>query len=190
MKITAVSYDALALDTVVPFPIPLVRFSRDPSGFEYWWKLLLFTFELPSPYAVARPPQFAITDALHRYVDAACEFASSSCLAYQAQVQVDVRNEEDGGQTETVTFDLPPGELVRGFLALFRQFYSNDELASFAKVRAQMMHASKGAEDHGAKQRVAGLKVWGEGSCSAAPRGRRTIRGSLRSRRWQAKRTY
>lgn len=162
MKITAVSYDALALDTVVPFPLPLVRFSRNPDGFDYWWKLLFFTFELPSPYEMARPPQFAITDALHRYVDAACELASSSCLAYQAQVQVDVRNEKDAGQTETVTFDLPPGELVRGFLALFRQFYSSDELASFAKIRAHLMAASKSADDQGAEQRVARLKAWGK----------------------------
>src|SRR5439155_1314162 len=114
-----------------------------------------------SPYDVPPPPHFKGSDALNRYCDAACDLASSACLAYGSRVQVDVRNEE-AGQVEMVSFDLPSAELVRGFLALFRQFYSSDELASFAKVRAALIDASKLATDPAADRRLADMKKWGK----------------------------
>lgn len=84
------SYESLAMDTVVPYPLPLVKFAPDSASFEYWWRLLYYAFRLPSPYELSPPADPQPTDPLHRYCDAAKELASSDCLAYGASVNVEV----------------------------------------------------------------------------------------------------
>ena len=162
VKLHGVSYESLALSTAVPYPLPLVRFGRESRGFDYWWRLLYYTFELPSPYDFPPPPDLERTAALDRYCDAARDLASSACLAYESQVSVEVHRDYEGRQVEMVSFDLPQSELVRGFLALFRQFYSDGELASFGKTRDALMIASKEASDAAADRRLAILKEWGK----------------------------
>lgn len=162
VKLHGVSYESLALSTAVPYPLPLVWFGRESRGFDYWWRLLYYTFELPSPYDFPPPPDLERTAALDRYCDATRDLASSDCLAYESQVSVGVHRDAEGHQVETVSFDFPPSELVRGFLALFRQFYSDNELASFSKVRDALTTRSKRASDAAADRRLAILKEWGK----------------------------
>jgi hypothetical protein len=162
VTIRAASYESLALGFVVPYPLPLVKFGQDRNAFHYWWRLLYFTFELPSPYDFPPPLNLAQTEALHRYCDAARDMAGSACLAHASSVSIEVRRDDEGRQVEMVFFDFPPSEVVRGFVALFRQFYSDSELASFGKVRNELMISSKDASDADASRRLAELKAWGK----------------------------
>lgn len=159
---TGASYESLALATVLPYPPPLVKFSSDPGPFEFWWKFLYYVFRLPSPYKFPAPPDLVLTDTLSRYCNAAKDLASSACLAYGASVNVQVERGANGLQVESVTSDFPSAELIRGFLTLFRQFYSNAEAASFTKVKSILMGAAKRASDTHAERRLTDLKAWGK----------------------------
>jgi hypothetical protein len=123
---------------------------------------LYYVFQFPSPYEFPAPPAPGSVDVLNRYCDAAKELASSACLAYGASVEVRVERGPDGLQVESVTPDFPSAELIRGFLALFRQFYANDETASFTKVKSILMVAAKEARDAEAETRMTTLKIWGK----------------------------
>ena len=128
MTIRAVSYESLALGTVVPYPLPFARFGNE-RAFSYWWRLLYFALELPSPHYFPSPPGLVDAEFLHRYCDAAREMAGSACLAHPSSVSIEAHRDDDGRWVEMVSSDFPPSEVVRGFIALFRQFYSDGELA-------------------------------------------------------------
>lgn len=157
------SYESLALATPVPYPHPLAQFAVDPRTFEFWWRLLYFALRLPSPYEIPRITGLAPIETLHRYCDAATELASSACLAHGSSVNVRVARADDGSHKEFVESSFPPGELIRGFLVLFRQFYANEEAASFTKVKSILMMGAKGATDANAEHRLNMLKAWGKG---------------------------
>ena len=159
--IRASSYESLALGTVVPYSLPFAKFG-DEKAFSYWWRLLYFAFELPSPYDFPAPPGLLDAEFLHRYCDAAREMASSACLAYPSSVSVEAHRDNDGHWVEMVSSDFPSSEVVRGFIALFRQFYSDGELASFAKVRNALIISATEASDSDASRRMAELRTWGK----------------------------
>lgn len=161
MRISGKSYDSLAVERPVPFPLPLARHARTRKGFEYWWRLLNYTFELPSPFDFPAFPEVGIDEALDRYCTAAIDLASSECLAYDSHVSVQLERRDGDTYEERISFDFPSKELVRGFLALFRQFYSKDELASFAKVRDKLVVKAKSQTDDDAARRLDELKAWG-----------------------------
>lgn len=160
VTLRAVSYESLALSTVVPYPLPLAKFG-DESAFSYWWRLLYFAFELSSPFDFPPPVGFVDGDFLHRYCDAAREMAGSACLAHPSRVSIEAHRDEAGTWVEMVSSDFPSSEVVRGFIALFRQFYSSGELASFAKVRNALVISAKEASDIDASRRFGELKAWG-----------------------------
>lgn len=60
-----------------------------------------------------------------------------------------------------MTSEFPPTEVIRGFLVLFRQFYSPDEPASFTKVKSIIMRGAKEATDTAVDARLSTLKAWG-----------------------------
>lgn len=162
MRIRSVSYDALALEEPLPFALPLVYHAREPDVSEYWWRLLNFAFRLPDPYAFPQPDPLLEAESLHRYCDAAIDLAASQCLAHPSTMSVDVKTNERGELEESVTFDFPSAELVRGFVALFRQFYAPDEAASFAKARNLVAIAARESDDSEAARRKAELGAWGK----------------------------
>jgi hypothetical protein len=159
--LSAKSYESLAMDpTVVPYAPPLARFSPEPEPFQFWWKGLYYTFGLESPYDFEPMSPFSSTEALEHYCDAARELASSVALVYGSEVSVRVRRGDDGTITELITPRFPPAELVRGWLVLFRQFYSTKELASFQKCHGAIISVAKNATDPAGPHRLEVLKSW------------------------------
>jgi hypothetical protein len=161
ITVMGVSYESLALAQPTPYALPLAKFSPDPKAFDFWWRLLYYTFGLPSPYEFPPVPDLRDSEVLARYFSAAKEMASSACLVYEARVDVHVERDDAEGAVETVGSEFPPTELIRGFLALFRQFYTPDELASYSKTRAILMKAAREASDADAATRLSMLTTWG-----------------------------
>ncbi|MFF0226679.1 hypothetical protein [Streptomyces sp. NPDC004629] len=56
-------------------------------------------------------------------------------LSSDAGIKLSVKRAEDGSQKQTLTAKFPPREAIRGTTVLFRQLYSNEERASYTKVR-------------------------------------------------------
>lgn len=94
-------------------------------------------------------------ETLDRYVDAAEELAESEVLNGEHKVTVGMDEDE-----ESVEAAFPKGENLRGFSVLFRQFYSDDETASFDSVRKIVGKVAAKMEDEQEKRRLTKLKVW------------------------------
>jgi hypothetical protein len=147
IPIRAVSIETLAADHPIGFPPPFAEHSDDPEAFEANWHLIQFVFNLPDPRAFP-PFSEAIPEdllaVLRRYVSAAAELAESAFLAHPTGVTVTVLN---NGLEEQIEKSFPPGENVRGFSVLFRQFYANDEAASCKAVHNVLWRLNKQAAD-------------------------------------------
>jgi hypothetical protein len=170
IPIRAVSFEALAADHPTGFPSPLAEYSANPSAFEFNWHLIQFVFDLPDPRAFppfARVVPESSLAVLRRYSDAARELAESAFLAHPTGVTVNVL---DGGSDEQIEKQFPPRENVRGFSVLFRQFYSDDEAASFKAVQGVLRRLNNEAADEAMNARNVQLSAWG--------RAARKLRGS------------
>jgi hypothetical protein len=102
------------------------------KAFEVWWRNLQYAFSLPPPQTF--PPFGSLAEdelrVLRRYQAKAQELARSTAL--NVDVGYSLRFTQTGGYE--VDTDFPSDEAVRGFASLFRQFYSNEERASFHRA--------------------------------------------------------
>jgi hypothetical protein len=161
IQIRARSIETLAADHPIGFPPPLSEHSENPGAFEATWHLIQFVFGLPDPRAFpplseAIPPE-ALT-VLRRYTYAAVELAESAFLAHPTGVTVNVL---DDGVEEQIEKSFPQRENVRGFSVLFRQFYSDEEAASFKKVQSTLGRFNQQAADSSVDIRSDYLRSWG-----------------------------
>lgn len=160
ISVKGVSYESLALDVSVPYPLPLVKFARDKASMDYWWRLLNFGLRLPSPYGFPELAALPDRNVLDRYCDEAKDLAASSCLAYPANLSITINRLANGEQQEVINADFPDVESVRGLLVLFRQFYAPEEPASFVKVKSSLMRAAKNSPP-AEESHLNILKSWG-----------------------------
>jgi hypothetical protein len=163
IRVVARSFESLATDsTTLRFPAPLAERAANPAGFEFWWKMLEFVFELPDP---ARFPKLGMTPgggdlaALRRYVTAAEEMAESDLLNAEDAFTVHVA--DGGAGIEHVDTTFTSNEVTRGFTTLFRQFDSGNEPASFLQAQRILREADLAAPDVRSSERLAQLKLWG-----------------------------
>jgi hypothetical protein len=161
IQIRARSIETLAADHPIGFPPPLAEHSANPGAFEATWHLIQFVFDLPDPGAFPRlseaVPPGALT-VLRRYTHAAAELAESAFLAHPTGVTVNVLGE---GLEEQIERSFPPRENVRGFSVLFRQFYSDEEAASFKKVQSMLGRFNQQTADSSVDDRRDYLRSWG-----------------------------
>jgi hypothetical protein len=66
----------------------------------------------------------------------------------------------DDSKSESIVERRSPPDVVAGFAAIFRQFYANQEEASFSVVKGMAFQAAKAATDASAKSRLDELKIW------------------------------
>ena len=161
IQIRARSIETLAADHPIGFPPPFSAHSESPGAFEATWHLIQFVFGLPDPRAFpplseAAPPEALAV--LRRYTYAAAELAESAFLAHPTGVTVNVL---DDGVEEQIERSFPPRENVRGFSVLFRQFYSDEEAASFKKVQSTLGLLNQQAADSSVDIRRDFLRSWG-----------------------------
>ena len=161
IQLRARSIETLAADHPIGFPSPLAEHSANPEAFEFNWHLIQFVFGLPDPRGF--PPLTAAVPAdtltvLRRYTSAAAELAESAFLVHPSGVTVNVLN---GGLEEQIGRSFPPRENVRGFSVLFRQFYSDEEAASFKKAQSKLGQLNQQTGDSSVDLRRDYLRSWG-----------------------------
>lgn len=162
ITVQGLSHEAQTLSRQLPFDPPYVDIAPNPEGFHYWWRLMDFVFELPSPREFPKLPELPSPEdleKLHRYIDIAPEIATSTLMNHSSEVRISVTN-NGGQQVETVKKEFASSEVTRGFAVLFRQYYSNDESASFKKVHNILCKLSVKASDGKSDHRIAVLNQW------------------------------
>jgi hypothetical protein len=129
MHLTAHSYETLAADHPLAFPVPFGQFQR-AQGFEQNWHYIHYVFDLPDPRTF--PPLPHVLEAediaiLRRYRDAARGPAEGSFLRHPIELSISF----DQHSATPTTTNFPQAENIRGFSVLFRQIYEPNEPASF-----------------------------------------------------------
>ena len=160
IPIQAVSFESLAADYPIGFPPPLAEHSANPEAFDFNWHLIQFVFNLPDPRSfppMARPIPEDAAMVLRRYRDVAIDLAESAFLAHPTKVTVSMLGDDLDEQVEK---SFPPKENIRGFSVLFRQFYSNEEAASFNGVQGTLRRLNNGVADDAVSMRNEQLTAW------------------------------
>jgi len=158
VQISANSFESLAADHPLTFPVP---FGSLPGNalFENTWHLIQFAFELPDPQTFpALGPMLSPDERrrLGRYVAKTYEMAESPFLRYPMRISFRFTSDS----IEPTLTDIPPAENIRGFTALFRQFYSNEEPASFNKVQWAITQANERTLDGKSHERREQIQRW------------------------------
>lgn len=162
-KLTAVSHDALAAQTPLRFPPPMIEFAADGASFSYWWAMIEFAFDVNDPRSFPPLPTGTFDTkelgTLERYATKAKDLASSTIMNASDEVKISIG---EGGTTEEIETTSSPVDATTGFAAIFRQFYANDEEASFNVVQGILMRQAKTLSDPDADARVEELRRWGK----------------------------
>jgi hypothetical protein len=152
VTVVARSWETLALDVPLRFPVPPSAADIDGAA-DYWWKLIEYGTEITDPAAF---PPFEhqldpeVLRACRRYIETALDLAASAALNHPVSLEVKIH---DGDSGEDVLFDSPPADATAGFAALLRHFYAHSEKASFATLlKLLRTHAAKEGSPKQAEQ--------------------------------------
>lgn len=145
----------------IPYHPPLVDLAPNPDAFYFQWKLLYFAFRLSDPSTF---PPIGLTDgeeiaALTRYATTARRLAATTLLSASEQATIRVRN-TPSGQVESVETQFSAHDSTVGFSAMFRQFFSDSEPASFSTVRNIIGRRNHHLADANRNTRETLLKEW------------------------------
>jgi hypothetical protein len=163
IRVEARSFEWLATSkTTLRFPAPLASRAPDPSGFEFWWKMLEFVFALPAPGTfppLPKPPKQADSEVLERFIHTAEELAESSLLSGRNELTVNIG---DSGLAESVETQFSTSEITRGFTTLFRQMHSKEKSdpARFLRVHEILRTTTERAKDDRSDERLGELDAW------------------------------
>jgi hypothetical protein len=145
----------------LPFDPPGLDAGGDPAASAYWWRQLVYVFELDDPRCVPSLPEpLAPADATNaeRFTQVTRRLATSSLLSSRSGVTVHRQHPE----SEPITMvDFPAFEVQAGFAVTLRQCDDPDESASFSNVKNVIALACKGSDDAGAAVRSATVEAWG-----------------------------
>ncbi|MFI9643735.1 hypothetical protein ACIG87_27385 [Micromonospora sp. NPDC051925] len=145
----------------IPYYPPLVELASSPDSFYFQWKLMYFAFRLTDPATF--PPmvlsQGGEVAVLRRYSSAAKRLASTTLLSAKEEARIRVSN-TPSGQVESVETQFSAHDLTVGFSAMFRQFFSDSEPASFSSARNIIGRRNREAGDADSAFREGMLKEW------------------------------
>jgi hypothetical protein len=158
VKIVARSWESVAAEEPLRFPIPPTAADTDPAVSDYWWRLIQYATDLEDPTTFP-PFDHQISESTvrtwRRYARTARELARSAALNHPIEMEVTVK-----GGAEVVTSDVPAADATAGFAVMLRHFYAPAEKASFQTVLKLLQ--SETAQDPSPLQadRFAQLEVW------------------------------
>jgi hypothetical protein len=159
VKVVARSWETLALDVPLRFPVPATAAGIDGAA-DYWWRLIEYGTEVSDPTAFPpfeQRPEDEVLRACRRYIETADDLAASSALNHP--VTLEVKMDQLGGEQE-VLFNPPAADATAGFAALLRHFYSPNEKASFLRVVKLLRTQVAGENGTERAERLDQLDAW------------------------------
>jgi hypothetical protein len=159
ITVHARAFSALVHDEPLSFEAPRRgEISEEVAGF--WWRQIAYAFSLDDPREFPRIGRDAFSAAqievLDRFLEAAEELAESEVLNGEYGVIVSFDQTEDLAIEAT----FPREESVRGLAVLFRQFYSDTEVASFSSARNALGGVAVDLEDSDHQSRLDLIRTW------------------------------
>jgi hypothetical protein len=152
IEVRAVAFSHLIQSRPLDWEPPMRSLLREPENADFVWRRLQYVFRLPDPTAF---PEHRLvlggdeTEMCRRFVEHAESIAGTSLMSAEDTVTISLPDE---GAGEAVEADFSAHDVTVGFMTLFRQFYADDEEASFSRVRkviSQRLHDAGHDEDVG-----------------------------------------
>ena len=148
IEIKAVAFSALVQKHPLAWESPMRELMQNPEAADFVWRRLQYVFALDDPRAFPRVDLDWGDDEerLRRFVYHGRTLAQTSLLGAGDNVRI---TQADFMSPERVDSEVSPPDVTVGFMTLLRQCYSNDEDASFARVRnalKRQLHAA-GCDD-------------------------------------------
>lgn len=127
---------------------------------EFWWHQLEYAFPFSDPRTFPAIGRGAFEprhlDVLDRFLGAASELGTSIVLNGEWKLTIDIADDD----SESVSAAFPAVENLRGFSVLFRQFYSDSEIASFDAGRKVLGEVIAAADGPSRADQLEVLKTW------------------------------
>jgi hypothetical protein len=159
LHVRAAGAEALLGDMPMRFEPPLIELASEPEGFRYWWRQIMYVFDindprLAPPLPAPMPPEDL--ELVERFVRTTRDLAESGVVSSVGGAEVKVADHTD---EETVIVDFPRRDLQAGFTTFLRQCQGPRDEARFELVHERLRAAAAAADDH-AQERIAQLDQW------------------------------
>jgi hypothetical protein len=152
--------EGLLQEMPLPYDPPMVFSAEDRGGFEFWWRQLLYVFDLPDP-RLFQPLPMPLADeqraVVERYVATAKDLAQSGVVNSIGGFDVTIA---DKTNEETVVLDFPRRDLQAGFATFLRQCHSEADDASFEYVHEILSTPAASATNASRAERIRQLELW------------------------------
>ncbi len=161
-RVNAVEAVQLLAEMPLPFPPPGITQASDSSGFGFWWRQMLYVFDLPDPRLFPPLPSALAEEEKRiadRFVFVTRALAASGLVSWMGGMNV---VPGDGTREESVTANFPPLDVQAGFASLLRQCNAAGEATQYDRVKNIIWQASRQAGDAHSADRVAALRIWRE----------------------------
>ncbi|WP_134768591.1 hypothetical protein [Nocardioides sp. 1609] len=162
VTLRASSFETLAADHPLAFPVPYGQMVSPSTVFEGVWHYLQYVFDFHNPADFVPIPAGVLTDddrrTLERYLRCSRGLADGQFLRHPLKLEVSFGGGREG--TEVVGQDFPHAENIRGFSVLFRQLNENGEGASFHRAQTILRQAAQRADDDHTDLRIERITEW------------------------------
>jgi hypothetical protein len=160
VRLTATSFEDIAAHQPLRWQPAIPSERCNSAAFEHQWRRLQYLFSIPDPQTFPRLLNVfaeAELDALVRYVDHAKDLAESTLLNGSFGMTVNIPDMDSEPIVET---NFPARDVAVGFSALFRQFHSHDEAASFGRVKGLLVRTNRDLGGDYTQLRDRHLQAW------------------------------
>lgn len=144
----------------LPFSPPLIELADEPDGYRYWWRQIVYVFDIDDPRLVPPLPSPLPPDELEyveRFVSTSRDLADSGVVSSVGGANVRI---DDATGQESVVVDFPRRDLQAGFSTFLRQCQGPRDEARFDVVYGRLRRAAAAASDPRAQEQIRQLDVW------------------------------
>jgi hypothetical protein len=139
VRFQAVAFSHLVQSHPLSWPTPMSELMKDPAKGDFVWRRLQYVFDLADPRSLAPAARFTDDERslLARFVEQAKKLAATSLMGAEDIVRISI---PDFGEGEDVESEFSDPDVTAGFMVFLRQWYADDEEASFSKLRKVIEH--------------------------------------------------
>src|ERR1019366_7980191 len=160
VHVRAAGPEGLLENLPLPFEPPLIDLADEPVGYRYWWRQIVYVFDIDDPRLAPPLPSPLPPDDLEcvqRFVSTSRDLADSGVVSSVGGADISI---DDATGQESVVVDFPRRDLQAGFTTFLRQCQGTRDEARFDVVYGRLRRAAAGASDTRAQERIRQLDAW------------------------------
>lgn len=160
LHVRAAGPEGLLEHLPLPFEPLLIDLADEPTGFRYWWRQIVYVFNIDDPRLAPSLPSPLPPDDLEcveRFISTSRDLAKSGVVSSVGGANITI---DDATGEESVVADFPKRDLQAGFTTFLRQCQGPRDEARFDVVYGRLRRAAGGASDTLAQERIRQLHGW------------------------------